>query len=135
MGFLYMGIAIGSCYVLNILVAVFIGKRNDEIDEATRKNLMDNSKTIIYCAFGIGFIAIAYYWFDFVKWIVLVFSGIYCLVRIGVTILSFAPSIRADAKEYLPRGVWGALLVSNLLALVALSTVLIGCMSMNFGWF
>jgi len=135
MGFLYMGIAVGSCYVLNILVAVFIGKRMEEPDELTRKNMMDNSKTIIYCAFGIGFIAIAYYWLDFVKWIILVFAGFSCLAKIGLTIFAFAPSMREDAREYLPRGVWGALLISNILALAAPATILLGCMSMNFGWF
>lgn len=132
MGFVVMGVVCSVCLVFNRGVSLVFKRFKTEAAHIP-SFFAYNKKMLLYSILGIGFIAVAKYWLDFVKWLVLIMGGIIFIANIYVLIASLS----VYDKDEEPNGdsIYRMMIVSSLTSTISIATVLVWCMSMNFGWF
>lgn len=131
--YLYVGLLLVVLWILNILISIPIRRKLGVNNELFRK-IVSNGNDVFYCMLGLGFIALADFLLDFIKWPIIVLAGILFLINFVQLLVAFISQIVSNVLKKKPEVEWWCVWFSNFISCVAYSAIILGCMKLNFGW-
>lgn len=119
-------------WVLNFFIVIPISKKT-RLNSEPSNDAVENGNGVFYCLFILGGIAIADFWLDFLKWVVVVVSSIFFITQLIRFLIWLITNIALTIYEKQGAPKWGFTLVSILLLLVANAITVLTCLKINFG--
>ena len=128
---LLSGVGIALLWVLNIVISPRLRRRVGD-DDPYFKKVVQNGDNLFYCLLGLGAVALAWYFWEAIKWVVLIVYALFLLWDIYSLVVGGVLTILVSRKfnVYNDSIVW----LSNLLSGIGTVLVLYPTVKYLFEW-